>query len=127
MSYGIIKEHNGEIFLDSSYTEGTKFTLLFPIFAGEDTHEQKTAVKNLLSSTTRVLIIDDESDIIEFQKDVLKIYTCITEVAYDSEQTLNKIKKNFYDIILSNIKMPDKLDGRGYCQQGDARVFGKYR
>ncbi len=84
MSYGIIKEHNGEIFLDSSYAEGTKFTLLFPIVAGEDTREQKTAVKNLLSSTTRVLIIDDESDIIEFQKDVLKIYTCITEVAYDS-------------------------------------------
>ncbi len=83
LSYGIIKEHNGEIFLDSSYTEGAKFTLLFPIVAGEETHEQKKAVKNSLSSTTRVLIIDDESDIIEFQKEVLKIYTCIPEVAYD--------------------------------------------
>ena len=110
LSFGIMKEHNGEIFLDSTYKDGAKFTLVLPIVTAHF-KEKNDPETNTINSSTKILIIDDEKDIIEFQKDVLNNYRCKIEIAYDGEQALKKIQKWDFDIILSDIKMPGRLNG----------------
>lgn len=75
----------------------------------------------------KILIIDDEEVIRDTLKDILfhEGYKC--DEAVDGEQALNMIKKNRYDVILCDIKMP-RVDGlevleKSMAQQPDVPVI----
>ena len=58
----------------------------------------------------KILIVDDEEMIRETLKDILTNENYKTEEAKEGQEALNLIKKNKYDCILLDIKMP-KMDG----------------
>lgn len=58
----------------------------------------------------KILIVDDEEMIRETLKDILSNENYETEEAKEGQEGLNLIKKNKYDCILLDIKMP-KMDG----------------
>ncbi len=58
----------------------------------------------------KILIVDDEEMIRETLKDILSNENYETEEAKEGQEALNLIKKNKYDCILLDIKMP-KMDG----------------
>jgi predicted Zn finger-like uncharacterized protein len=76
VSYGIVKEHKGDILVDSRLDEGTKFTLVFPIEGGSDSvkvtcpHCRKTyqvkkeqlGLKNKCRNCRRVFTIQSGND-----------------------------------------------------------------
>jgi two-component system, NtrC family, nitrogen regulation response regulator NtrX len=59
---------------------------------------------------SKILIVDDEEIIRETLKEILQDEGYQIELAVDGEQALNLLKKNKYDLILCDIKMP-KMDG----------------
>lgn len=56
----------------------------------------------------KILIVDDEPDIIEFINYTLKTKGYLTEVAYDGVEAIRKAKKFLPDLILLDIMMPEK-------------------
>jgi len=58
----------------------------------------------------RILIVDDESPIRRTLKDILEFEKYKVDEATDGLDCLTKVKKNKYDVIISDIKMP-KMDG----------------
>jgi len=59
---------------------------------------------------SRILLVDDEPEILEFYKDALENVNWILESASDGTQALEMIKGMRYDLILSDISMP-QMDG----------------
>ena len=57
-----------------------------------------------------ILIVDDENSIRSTLKEILEYESYNVEEAVDGEDALNKIRKNEYDVVLCDVKMP-KLDG----------------
>jgi two-component system, NtrC family, nitrogen regulation response regulator NtrX len=58
----------------------------------------------------KILVVDDEEVIRETLKDILEFEKFTIDEAADGQEALEKIKKNKYDVILCDIKMP-KVDG----------------
>jgi two-component system response regulator GlrR len=65
------------------------------------------------TSKKRILIVDDDEIVAMLVNQILRRKGFQTEVARDGMEGLDKIKRNEYDVIISNFKMPrmkgDKL------------------
>jgi two-component system NtrC family sensor kinase len=58
----------------------------------------------------RALVIDDERDLAELLAEMLEREGFAVEVALDGEHALAELGRRSYDLILSDVRMPD-LDG----------------
>jgi DNA-binding NtrC family response regulator len=69
----------------------------------------------------KILIVDDDPDIVESLQDRLEYYGYDVSVAYDGEEALKKIDDNPPDLVLLDIRMPG-IDGMEVLQ----RITQKY-
>ncbi len=65
---------------------------------------------------SRVLVVDDEKNIVKGIMFSLKQDGMQVDAAYDGEEALNFVRENEYDIILLDVMLP-KLSGFEVCQQ----------
>ena len=56
----------------------------------------------------RILIVEDDEDIVETVKYALELRGFETDVAYDGLHALRKARKNVYDLMLLDIMLPGK-------------------
>lgn len=66
---------------------------------------------------TKILIVDDEAVIRETLKEILEYEDYPVEEAGDGEEALEMLKKEDYDVVLCDIKMP-KVDGMEVLEKG---------
>ncbi|MFC5047025.1 two-component regulator propeller domain-containing protein [Aquimarina hainanensis] len=129
----LINLHKGKIKIDSNPSEGTTFTIKFPVTeeAYDDTekvtvtHKEEpntiTPVlddpsiteKDLMKKT--ILIVEDNYELQSFLKDLLSDFYNII-LAENGEEGYNYAKNTIPDLILSDIMMPE-LDGIEMCQK----------
>ena len=64
----------------------------------------------------QLLIVDDETGIVEVLKKILKSKAQVIETAYNGVEALEKIKTGRFDAVLSDIHMPS-MDGLELLQQ----------
>jgi DNA-binding response OmpR family regulator len=58
----------------------------------------------------RILVVDDESDIVELLKDVLSAEGYLVDAAPQAAAALQLIRENIYDVALLDFNLPD-MDG----------------
>ncbi len=63
-----------------------------------------------MDKSSRVLIVDDESDIADSLKKVLEVRGFTPDAYTDPRKALENFKPNFYDLIILDIRMP-KMNG----------------
>lgn len=61
-----------------------------------------------------VLVVDDHEENLYFLETLLKAHGYTSDSALDGVEALDKLKKNKYDIIISDILMP-RMDGYQFC------------
>ncbi|RME46425.1 MAG: hybrid sensor histidine kinase/response regulator, partial [Deltaproteobacteria bacterium] len=115
ISYGIIREHGGEISFASRRGKGTIFQITLPVLP-----EEKDRVAGPAPATSpialhdhgryRILIVDDEEDILDLFVTILKRKGFRFDVARTGRTALAKIEREPYDLIISDIRMPE-MDG----------------
>lgn len=66
----------------------------------------KSSESKLNLSGTKLLVVDDSEDIRVLLKEILSYWGCEVDFAEDGYIALEKIKKNQYDMVLSDIQMP---------------------
>ncbi|HGJ63948.1 TPA: response regulator [bacterium] len=59
----------------------------------------------------KVLLVDDEIDIIDLLTDFLKERDYIVDIARDGNEAMEKVYNNKYDLIISDLKMPNGFTG----------------
>ena len=90
--------------------EGAAFTLRLPV-APAATVPVGEAVPGLTKGTAlRVLVVDDDQFVGEIISEILEYEGHQVEVAFSGKQAMAKLESASYDIILSDIRMPE-MDG----------------
>ena len=69
-----------------------------------------------LSNRLKVLVADDDPQILEGLVDYLEWRDIIVDCARTGEQALNLCRDNRYDVLVLDVMMP-RLDGRALCEQ----------
>jgi len=108
--HAFVSAHGGSIDLDETPGGGATFKIRLPVVAAqmEDPATQNESVSAV--ARRRALVIDDEQELAELLAEMLTREGFAVEVAFDGEQALAELGRHSYDIILSDVRMPD-LDG----------------
>ncbi|MBW2184221.1 MAG: response regulator [Deltaproteobacteria bacterium] len=109
VSYGIINRHRGTITVDSIEGEGTTFTIKLPIATETDkgkVKEEKVIPTKRIQKKVSILVIEDEKDVRELLRDILKDAGHRVEVANDGSEGIEIFKKNKFDLVFTDLGMP---------------------
>jgi two-component system, NtrC family, sensor kinase len=118
LSYGMIKEHGGNIYAQSRLGEGSTFVIELPIItrlqeepdASPELMPQALHFENLVRGK-RILVVDDEKYILDFFVEVFNLLPMQVDTASDGRVAMQKIISAEYDVIISDFKMP-QMSGR---------------
>ena len=106
--YGIVKQSNGHITVESEPGRGSTFTLYFPQIAGE-LKADATTDDMLPTGTESVLFIDDEEALVETGEDILAELgydvTCRTSSA--EALALFRADPSRFDLVITDQTMPE--------------------
>ena len=109
-TYGIIKSHEGLISVDSGPERGTSFKIHFPLAPGQEQQPQDEASNIIRGNGQRVLVVDDEPEILSAMEGLLKYLGYRAEFASSGKEGLQKYVESRPDAVLMDINMPE-MDG----------------
>ncbi|HEV3039280.1 MAG TPA: ATP-binding protein [Candidatus Angelobacter sp.] len=121
--YGIVKEHGGEISAQNHPHGGAQVQLRLPVAVGERplTEGERIVARRESRLDGRVLVVDDEEIVLDYERDVLTAAGLEVIVATSGEQALEYLQQQSFDIVLLDSKMP------GTCTSEDIyRWIQKY-
>jgi len=107
--FGIVKQSNGYIWVDSTPGKGSCFNIYFPCADKQIEPETKTEIKKAkLHGNERILLVEDEVSLSRMVSTMLKQYGYDVLQAYNAEEALEiyKNKKDGVDMIITDIVMP---------------------
>ncbi|HUI08172.1 MAG TPA: response regulator [Verrucomicrobiae bacterium] len=115
ISNTIIQEHRGKILVENQPTGGAKFLVELPIVecpAPLPDSQSRPEAKPLKGAhrTRSVLIVDDEPGIIAVLSEVVSELGHDVTTATNGVEAMERIAARPYDVILSDMRMPD-MDG----------------
>ncbi len=126
-TYGIIKQHKGDIQVHSELGKGTIFSIYLPeIDAVEPAPIQKNIDKGILIGTETILVAEDNTDVRNFVERILSSvgYTVISAVDGKEAIDIFDANKDKIDFALLDIIMP-KINGykvREYMQKHNTKI-----
>jgi two-component system, NtrC family, sensor kinase len=118
LSYGIIKEHGGNIYARSHLGKGSMFVIELPLITrlqdepsmAKELMPHRLQFENLVRGK-RILVVDDEKYILDFFVEVFNTLPAQVDLAADGRAAMQKVKEGEYDLIVSDFKMP-QMSGR---------------
>lgn len=110
-AFGIIRNHNGMISVKSEINHGTTFSICLPL-SDEEAVSEDIVEKKLFKGTETVLIVDDESVVLEVGSEMLKNLGYSVMLATGGESALRTVFKDGekIDLVIIDMIMPD-MDG----------------
>jgi signal transduction histidine kinase/DNA-binding response OmpR family regulator len=109
-TYGIIKSHDGMISVDSQPGMGTTFKILFSMALEQKQNEQKCEPLIARGKGQRVLVVDDEPEILKAMQELLEYLGYKSELAANGKKGLEEYRAKHPDAVLMDINMPE-MDG----------------
>lgn len=104
----IVQVHNGQIECDTSGS-GTTFIMKLPVSVPESVQKHiKSDTPFVTQNFGKALIIDDDSVIKEYLSDILYTFKFKVDEAKDAKEGEQLLRHNDYDVVLLDIKLPDK-------------------
>jgi two-component system NtrC family sensor kinase len=122
VSYGIVEQHGGRLSVQSGPGR-TVFTLELPAatpVATESARPADSAPALVAGNGRRVLVVDDEPAVVEMVTTVLDGQGWRVDVASGGREGLARLQEARYDLVLSDIRMPE-IDGAAFYRQAVAQ------
>jgi PAS domain S-box-containing protein len=107
--YGIVKQHNGYINVDSEPGRGTTFHLYFPVVKMKE-EETKTNTISVKGGSETILIGEDNVTVRQLAKEVLEQFGYTVIEARDGEDAISKFDEfsKTVDLVILDVVMPKK-------------------
>ena len=109
--HAFVSAHGGSIEIGETPGGGATFKIRLPVeavAAAADPPAPTASVPEI--ARRRALVIDDERDLAELLAEMLEREGFAVEVVFDGEHALAELGRRSYDLVLSDVRMPD-LDG----------------
>jgi CheY-like chemotaxis protein len=103
---GIVKRHSGEIAIDSKEGEGTTITMSFPAVEA-DLPEEKLAPIPVELEPLHIMLVDDESILIEVISELLRSGGHTVQCFTDPKLAIEEFQSNSYDLVITVRAMPN--------------------
>ena len=123
--YGIVQEHGGEVSVESHVGHGATLTIELPALSVASIHfneGQTSPVHHPVAvlpgrrnpshpvHRERILVVEYEPTVLQLIADVLSEEGHRVDTLLDSREALDRLKKNPYDLVICDLRMPH-LDG----------------
>ncbi|MGB9737751.1 MAG: response regulator [Chloroflexus sp.] len=108
--YGIIKEHQGQIWAESREGVGTRIFIRLPLIETHDEILEEPPPPELTESgpLQRVLVVDDEESVRQMLDRLLKELGHEVTTVGDVDTALNELALHPYDLVITDVRMPRK-------------------
>jgi signal transduction histidine kinase/CheY-like chemotaxis protein len=118
MAYGIIKQHDGYIEVESEPGRGTTFKIYLPLLTGRDELAEGCADGHAepVRGTETVLLAEDDEHVRTLSKRILEMYGYEVIEATDGEEAIAKFLENDdrINLLLFDLVMPKKNGYQAY-------------
>ncbi len=106
--HGIVTEHGGRLYAKSKPGKGATFIAELPILDGEPQSELDNPPADELkwATSARILVVDDEPDVTQFLREVLRGAGHQVETTGSAEDARERVSRGSYSLILLDIKLP---------------------
>jgi signal transduction histidine kinase len=106
--HGIVTSHNGHITVESTPGQGTVFKIYFPFIPAKVFDHKKTMGSRLPGGTERVLLIDDEVDIVHVNRLMLERLGYTVSAYSDSHKAVAAFESDpqSIDLLITDMTMP---------------------
>lgn len=116
IAYGIIRDHGGNLHLTSSPGLGATFTVEMPVVGSPEAEPESPSGEVEAVSAPRhreerrILVVDDEPAILDLFIDILARLPIRVDTAANGAEALRKVQDCSYDLVISDMIMPE-MDG----------------
>ena len=107
----IIHSHGGHIWHEPAAGQGARFVISLPFAKAEQISEDQTIAAPDAAKARRALVVDDEPEVAELIVEILTKDGFAVDYASAGDIALNHLAERRYDLVLSDLNMPD-VDGR---------------
>jgi two-component system cell cycle sensor histidine kinase/response regulator CckA len=129
MVYGIVKQHNGFIYVQSEPGRGTAFDIYFPLFEANARERKSIDSQPQMEGKETILLIEDDTDVRHLLKEILESYGYEVIEGVDGKDGVDKfiLHQDKISLLLSDVMMPGKNGKEAYNDirkiRGDVRVI----
>jgi PAS domain S-box-containing protein len=118
--YGIVKQHNGFIAVQSEVNKGSTFTVYLPVVESPIREKKERKPQTPLKGKETVLIAEDDIAVRTLMKDILESYGYTVMEATDGEDAIRVFKeyKDEIQLILMDVVMP-KMNGKAAYDEAE--------
>jgi len=109
-TYGIVKEHGGDIQVKSTPDQGTTFNISLPLSSSDDLAAQGSSRPMKPGKGEKILIVDDEMDMCRVMEELLKRLGYEAASVNGGSAAIVKYKSWRPDVVLLDRNMPE-MDG----------------
>jgi len=120
VSHGIVAAHGGTLTLDCPEMGGAVFTITLPVCPTDAKRAEAGPEGEESAGRRKVLIVDDEAEIREILAEILTGAQHRVAAVSSGREALERMALERYDVILTDIRMPD-LDGRTLYREIERR------
>jgi CheY-like chemotaxis protein len=120
VSHGIVAAHGGTLTLDCPEMGGAVFTIALPVCPGPGAEAEAGPSDEASATRRKILIVDDEAEIRDILAEILAGAQHRVAAVSSGREALERMAAERYDVILTDIRMPD-LDGRTLYREIERR------